>query len=490
MPQSFAPTIHTPLLQQHQRLNSVVAESPQRPSPFSFWNLLKFLGPGFMIGVGYLDPGNWASDLAAGSQFGYTLLYILLIANAMATVLQYLCIKLGVATGNDLAMSCRKHFPRKFNTFLYILTQLAIISTDLAEVIGTAIALNLLFGIPLALGVALTSLDVLVILAFYGKKHLLKYEAAVVGLVGVVGACFLYLVVVTRPNWGEVAWGYVPSSGIVREDGQLYIAMAIMGAIIMPHNLYLHSSIVRYRSHVGSELLGEIKEPEVDLSVENVQPINRMSLIPESLRYTNIDSIVALTVALLINSAILIVAGAAFHENGLGEVAELKDAYELLKQNLGPLAGFAFALALFCSGQSSTITGTLAGQVVTEGFLGPSVQFRPELQRLLTRVLAIAPAMTAALVSGESGMNQLIVLSQVVLSLQLPFAIWPLVWITNGGGSGDAMKVRFVKNSAEEGNVEEHVVDYANSKGLRLFSIAIAVVITFFNFVLFFQLLV
>ncbi|KAI9345657.1 natural resistance-associated macrophage protein-domain-containing protein [Obelidium mucronatum] len=490
--QSLA-TVHTPLLEQHRRATASVstnAEVPQAPAPFSFWNLLKFLGPGFMIGVGYLDPGNWASDLAAGSKFGYTLLYILLIANSMATVLQYLCIKLGVVTGNDLAMSCRKHFSPRFNLFLYVLTQLAIISTDLAEVIGTAIALNLLFSIPLAFGVALTSLDVLVILMFYGKKHLLKYEAAVVGLVGIVGCCFLYLVTVTKPRWLEVAWGFVPSSGIVREDGQLYIAMAIMGAIIMPHNLYLHSSIVRYRSNVGAEQLGEIKEPGQDFSIENVQPISRMSLIPESLRYTNIDSIVALTVALLINSAILIVASAAFHEAGLGEVAELKDAYELLKQNLGPLAGFAFALALFCSGQSSTITGTLAGQVVTEGFLGSSVQFRPELQRLMTRLLAIVPAMTAALVSGESGMNQLIVLSQVVLSLQLPFAIWPLVWITGGGSDGEAMKVRFTKTSLEDGGDQvEHVVDYANSKSLRLVSFFIAVVITFFNFVLLWQML-
>ncbi|KAJ3078566.1 hypothetical protein HDU99_000518 [Rhizoclosmatium hyalinum] len=482
----------TPLLQRQRStaVRSSVAKA-QAVGAFSFTNLLKFIGPGFMIGVGYLDPGNWATDLAAGSQFGYTLLYIVLLANIMATVLQYLCIKLGVVTGNDLAMACRKHFSPRVNFALFILCELAIISTDLAEVIGTAIALNMLFRIPLPVGVALTSLDVLVILAFYGKKHLLKYEAAVVGLISIVGACFVYLVTLSGPSWIEVARGFLPSTGIIKQDGQLYIAMGIIGATIMPHNLYLHSSIVRYRSSTLSNKLGEISELQDldDLNVENIQPASRQSLIPESLRYTNIDSVVALTFALLMNCAILIVAGAAFNKTGHGDIAELKDAYELLNTMLGPLAGFAFALALFCAGQSSTITGTLAGQVVTEGFLGKAIQFRPEVQRLLTRLLAIVPAMAAALVSGESGMNQLIVLSQVVLSVQLPFAIWPLVWITNGAGDGEGMKVRFTKNSEEDGEIEEQIVDFSNTTWLKVASIVIAIIITFFQLVLLKQML-
>ncbi|KAJ3021037.1 UNVERIFIED_CONTAM: hypothetical protein HDU68_009849 [Siphonaria sp. JEL0065] len=476
-------------------------------------DFLRFIGPGFMIGVGYLDPGNWATDLAAGSQYGYTLLYIILLANLMAIVLQYLCIKLGVVTGNDLAMACRKHFSWHANMALYVLTQLAIIATDIAEVIGTAIALNLLFDLPLPWGVGLTSLDVLIILGMYGAEHLRKYEFIVIGLLGTVATCFIYLVGVSGPVWRDVLWGFVPSMGVVREEGQLYIAMGIIGATIMPHNLYLHSSIVRYRSHADSETLGEITElpsQASDLNVENVQPVARMRLIPQSLRYSNLDSVVALTGALLINSAILIVASASFYLSGDGEVAEIKDAYILLKKHLGPAAGFAFALALFCAGQSSTITGTLAGQIVTEGFLGPTVKFHPALQRLFTRVLAIIPAMLSALLTGASGMNELLVFSQVILSLQLPFAIWPLIWITCGGGDGHAMKVRFegpsVSNGASRSSCvetgaggvslsveemgEEVVVDFTNCTVLKVSSIVIAVFITLFNMVLLWKMLV
>ncbi|KAJ3250143.1 hypothetical protein HDU77_006937 [Chytriomyces hyalinus] len=475
----------TPLLRrQHSSTTDHAHDALKAETPFSFKDFRRFIGPGFMIGVGYLDPGNWATDLAAGSQFGYSLLYIVLAATIMAMVLQYLCIKLGTVTGNDLAMACRKHFNPQANLALFILCELAIIATDLAEVVGTAIALNLLFSIPLPVGVALTSLDVLIVLMFWGAKHLKTYEKGVMALIGLVAICFVYLLGVAKPVWVDVMWGFVPSAGIVRQEGQLYIAMAIIGATIMPHNLYLHSSIVRYRSHAGE--FGEIVElpPQKQIlcsTEENTQPLKRMTFLPQYIRYANIDSIVALTGALLINSAILIVAGSAF--SGDGEVGEIQDAYYLLKKHLGPLAAFSFALALFCAGQSSTITGTLCGQIVTEGFLGPSIKFQPAVQRLLTRVLAIVPAMAAALYGGESGMNDLLVMSQVMLSLQLPFAVWPLVWIT-GGAEGDAMKVTF-KGNVEDGQGDESVVvDYANSNGLKRVAFAIAVVITLFQVIL------
>ncbi|ORY51006.1 Nramp-domain-containing protein [Rhizoclosmatium globosum] len=464
---------------------------------FRMADFLRFVGPGFMIGVGYLDPGNWATDLAAGSQFGYTLLYIILLANVMAIVLQYLCIKLGVVTGNDLAMACRKHFSYRANIALYILTQLAIIATDIAEVIGTAIALNLIFNLPLPYGVALTSLDVLFILAFYGAEHLRKYEFIVIALLGIVSACFIYLLVVSGPVWEDVVLGYLPSIGIFTDSNQLYIAMGIMGATIMPHNLYLHFSIVRFRSHKDSGSLGEIvelPEQQADLNVENVQPKSRIQMIPDSLRYSNMDSIMALCGALLINSSILIVAAASFYLSGETEVAEIKDAFLLLRKHLGPPAAYAFAIALFCAGQSSTITGTLAGQIVTEGFLGPSIQFRPALQRLFTRILAIAPALASSLLTGENGMNQLLVLSQVVLSLQLPFAIWPLIWITCGGGDGEAMKVKFrdtgtVEDGTGEVVEDETVIDFRNGVVLKVFAVVIAVFITIFNVILLWGLL-
>ncbi|KAJ3248024.1 hypothetical protein HDU77_008254 [Chytriomyces hyalinus] len=482
---------------------------------FRFLDFLKFVGPGFMIGVGYLDPGNWATDLAAGSQFGYSLLFIILTANIMATVLQYLCIKLGIVTNNDLAMSCRKHFSPSVNICLYILCELAIIATDLAEVIGTAIALNLLFALPLVWGVALTSLDVLIVLAFWGSNNLRKFEFAIIGLVGLVAICFLYLVIASKPVLGEVLLGFLPSTSIFHVDGQLYLAIGIIGATIMPHNLYLHSSIVRYRSNAESSNLGEISDlppqPET-LDSEITQPMKRLKTIHQDIRYSNLDSVVALYGALLINSAILIVAAAEFFKSGDGKVAEIKDAYFLLIKHLGPAAGFVFALALFCAGQSSTITGTLAGQVVTEGFLGPTAaaKFKPSLQRLVTRLLAIVPAMTAAIVTGEKGMNELLVASQVVLSLQLPFAVWPLVWVTCGAGDGLGMNVSFVRDfqavpvseavmeledSVDEGGKEDEdgkeddgkdrvVVDFANKGALKVAAILIALLITVFNVVL------
>ncbi|KAJ3122256.1 hypothetical protein HK100_012071 [Physocladia obscura] len=483
----------SPLLQQGPRSPSQLSatstaaeEESKHPFRFSLSDFLRFVGPGFMVGVGYLDPGNWATDLAAGSQFSYSLLYIILIANIMAVLLQYLCIKLGTVTGLDLAAACRVHFSPAFNIFLFIICELAIIACDLAEVIGTAIALNMLFGLPLVWGVAVTSLDVLVVLYMYGARYVKMYEAAVMTLIGVVACCFLYLLAVSGPAWGQVAWGFIPSTGVFRTEGQLYIAMAIIGATIMPHNLYLHSSLVQHRAHVSSTVLGEITAVSSGLAavvadsasatelIPNLpQPYVRKSLIPKSLFYSNIDSVVALTIAVLINASILIVAGASFHDpENPKEVADLVDAYHLLNAQLGFVPATLFAIALFCAGQSSTITATMAGQIVTEGFLGDRVVFSAVGQRLGTRMLAIVPAMIAAVWSGEAGMGALIIGSQVVLSFQLPFAIWPLVWITGGGGADvgagrqrNAMKIQFEVGEAEveDGESSIVVIDYRNS---------------------------
>ncbi|KAJ3317589.1 hypothetical protein HDU76_001124, partial [Blyttiomyces sp. JEL0837] len=429
-----------------------------------FRDCLRFIGPGFMVGVGYLDPGNWATDLSAGSTFGYDLLYVVFTANLMAIVLQYLCIKVGVVTGRDLAMACRRYLPPSVNIAFFILCELAIIATDLAEVIGTAIALNLLFQIPLPVGVALTGLDVLMVLALWETKNLRVFETAVMGLVVLVAGCFVFLLTVSQPDWGEVMVGFIPPLKIFKEDQMLYLAMGIIGATIMPHNLYLHSSIVRYRANKNATEIGKIEDLadsvtdlhgetpilDVNMSIE-AQPAKRKELIPLTLWYSNMDSVVALCGALLVNCSILIVAAKAFNKSGDGQVAELKDAYLLLSKHLGKAAGIAFAVALLCAGQSSTITGTLAGQIVTEGFLGSSYKLSPWFQRLITRVLAIAPAMTVAILSGESGMNSLLVLSQVVLSLQLPFAIWPLIWITSDSLK---MKVRFLSESEVDEEIE------------------------------------
>ncbi|KAJ3415571.1 hypothetical protein HDV05_004622 [Chytridiales sp. JEL 0842] len=459
-----------------------------------FKRFLKFVGPGFMIGVGYLDPGNWASDLQSGSSFGYSLVYVIFIANIMAMVLQYLCIKLGVVTGRDLAMACRRHFSMPVNIAFFFLCELAIIATDLAEVIGVAIALGLLFKIPLAVGVALTGFDVLLVLFFWGAKHLRMFETVVMVLVVAVAGCFLYLLVLSNPDWVGVAWGLVPTGKIFTENGMLYMAMAITGATIMPHNLYLHSSIVRFRSNVNSEEIGEIQELPDPMDAlhpsepgyileDEPQPLRRKETIPQTLFFTNMDSAVALTGALFINCAILIVSAASFNQDG--DVADLKDAYTLLKNRLGPGAGVAFAFALLLSGQSSTITCTLAGQIVTEGFLGPSYKFSPWIQRLSTRLLAIIPAMFVVLLYGEEGMNGLLVGSQVILSLQLPFAVWPLVWITS---CEDKMRVKFEDPDDEEGDggiVDE--VTYANGTWLKASAYFVAVILTVFNIILIIQ---
>jgi manganese transport protein len=373
----------------------------------TWWRkVLAFAGPGYLVAVGYMDPGNWATDLAGGSQFGYSLLSVILISNLMAVLLQGLACKLGIVTGRDLAQACRDHYSRPVGFGLWVLCEIAIAACDLAEVIGTAIALNLLFHIPLAWGVFMTALDVLLILYLQNKGFRLL-EALVITLVMVVGLCFLFEIVVSKPDGAGVARGFMPSIDIVRDPAMLYLAIGILGATVMPHNLYLHSSIVQTRRY--------------DESAEGKR---------EAVRFAFLDSTIALSIALFINAAILIVAAATFHSTGHTQVAEIQDAYQLLSPLLGvSVASAVFALALLASGQNSTLTGTLAGQIVMEGFL--NIRMRPWLRRLLTRGIAIVPAAIAAIVYGESGTARLLILSQVVLSLQLSFAVFPLVMFTS-----------------------------------------------------------
>ena len=364
-----------------------------------------FAGPGYLVAVGYMDPGNWATDLAGGSAFGYTLLTVILMSNLMAVLLQGLASKLGIATGRDLAQACRDHYSAPVNMLLWVLCELAIAACDLAEVIGAAIALNLLFGIPLGVGVLITALDVLLVL-FLQNKGFRLIEALVVALVATVGLCFLFEILRAHPSFGGVMRGFVPSPEILGNRDMLYVSIGILGATVMPHNLYLHSSIVQTRKY------------------EETEPGRR-----EAVRYAFIDSTIALSFALFINAAILIVAAASFHVNGHTGVAEIQDAYKLLTPLLGAGASTVFALALLASGLNSTLTGTLAGQIVMEGFL--HIRLRPWLRRLITRMIAIVPAAITAILYGESGTAKLLVLSQVILSLQLSFAVFPLVQFTS-----------------------------------------------------------
>jgi len=377
------------------------------PSSYGFWRkLLAFSGPGYLVAVGYMDPGNWATDIAGGSAFGYTLLCVILLSNLMAILLQSLCARLGIATGRDLAQACRDHYPRPVALLLWLLCEVAICATDLAEVIGSAIALNLLFGLPLVVGVCLTALDVLLIL-FLQNKGFRYLEAVVIALITVIGGCFLLEILFSRPAVGEVLGGFVPRPEILRNPEMLYVAIGILGATVMPHNLYLHSSIVQTRKY------------------EQTAPGKR-----EAIRFATLDSTIALMFALFINAAILIVAAATFHKQGQTQIAEIQHAYQMLSPMLGvPVASTLFALALLASGQNSTLTGTLAGQIVMEGFL--NLRLRPWLRRLITRLLAIVPAVVAAALYGASGTARLLVFSQVVLSLQLSFGVIPLVIFTS-----------------------------------------------------------
>jgi manganese transport protein len=371
-----------------------------------FRKLLAFAGPGYLVAVGYMDPGNWATDLAGGSRFGYALLSVILLSNLMAVLLQGLASKLGIVTGRDLAQACRDHYSRRTGFALWVLCELAIAACDLAEVIGTAIALNLLFGISLPVGIAITAFDVMIVLYLQNKGFRLL-EALVIALIAVVGGCFVFELFISKPDIGEVARGFVPTTEIITNPEMLYIAIGILGATVMPHNLYLHSSIVQTRKYA-----------------ENTEGKR------EAVRFAFLDSTIALTFALFINAAILIVAAATFHSTGNTEVAEIQDAYKLLSPLLGVGGASAvFALALLASGQNSTLTGTLAGQIVMEGFL--DLRLRPWLRRLITRAIAIVPAAIVAIIYGESGTAKLLVLSQVILSLQLSFAVFPLVQFTS-----------------------------------------------------------
>ncbi len=362
--------------------------------------LLAFVGPGYLVAVGYMDPGNWATALAGGSAFGYTLLFVALLSSLMAMLLQGLCARIGIATGRDLAQLCRERFPQPVNLALWFLAEIAICATDLAELIGTAIALELLFGIPLLLGVVLTAADALLVL-WLQHKGVRWLEALVAGLIFAVFGCFAAQLAMAQPIWSEVLAGYFPSSEILTNDAMLYIAIGILGATVMPHNLYLHTAVVQSRAYA---------------------PERRR----EAIRFASIDSTVALCLALLVNSAILITAAAVFHAGGRTEVAEIQEAHVLLAPMVGSaMAATLFAVALLLCGLNATVTATLAGQVVMEGFLG--LRLPPPLRRLVTRGVAIVPAVIVTALHGASGTAQLLILSQVVLSLQLPFAVVPLM---------------------------------------------------------------
>ncbi|MDX1931468.1 MAG: Nramp family divalent metal transporter [Capsulimonadales bacterium] len=369
-----------------------------------FRRFLAYAGPGYLVSVGYMDPGNWGTDIAGGAKYGYALLWVILASNLMAMLLQTLCARLGLVTGKDLAQACRDYYKKPAAIVLWLLCEVAIIACDLAEVIGSAVALNLLFRIPLLWGVLITGLDVLVLLSLmrFGFR---KIEAIVITLVGTIAACFAFQIFLARPDWGGVAQGLLIPS--LPDKDALFIALGILGATVMPHNLYLHSSIVQTR------------RPNDDSRTE----------LRDAIRNNTMDTILALGMAFFVNAAILVVSAAVFHAGGRHDVAELGDAHELLKPLLGGAAATAFAVALLASGQSSTITGTLAGQIVMEGFL--NIRIAPWLRRLITRGLAIVPAMILIAINGGKDTVGLLILSQVVLSMQLSFAIFPLMMFTS-----------------------------------------------------------
>ena len=376
------------------------------PTTASFWRkLFAFSGPGFLIAVGYMDPGNWATDLAGGAQFGYTLLSVVMISNLMAILLQHLSIKLGIATGRDLAQACRDHYSTPTVWFLWIGCEIAIAACDLAEVVGSAIALQLIFGIPLVWGCVITAADVLAVL-FLQSKGFRYIEALVITLILTIAGCFGAELFWSKPGYFGMLMGFVPSPQLLTNPDMLYISIGIIWASVMPHNLYLHSSIVQTRKFEQN-------------------PAGKR----EAIKFATIDSTVALMFALLVNGAILALAAATFHWSGHRDVAQIQDAYKLLSPLLGVgVASILFAVALLASGQNSTLTGTLAGQVVMEGFV--NIRLRPWLRRLITRLIAIVPAVCIIGFFGESKTTQLLVASQVVLSMQLGFAVWPLMRFT------------------------------------------------------------
>ncbi|WP_128543192.1 Nramp family divalent metal transporter [Larkinella soli] len=404
----WKPTVATGWKSENKNLSlpEVHASIPVPETGSFFKRLMAFAGPGLMVAVGYMDPGNWATDIAGGSRFGYTLLSVILISNLFAMLLQHLSLKLGIATGRDLAQACRDHYSRPVSLALWLLCEVAIAACDLAEVIGSALALNLLFGIPLAVGVCITALDVLLLL-YLQHKGFRWLERIVGGLIFVIFLCFAYELLLAKPAIAAVLDGLIPRKEIVTDPNMLYVAIGILGATVMPHNLYLHSSIVQTRNFGRTEA-------------------GRRNAI----KFATIDSTVSLFLAFFINGAILILSAAAFHFSGNREVADIMDAHRLLDPLLGAtLAGVVFAVALLASGQNSTLTGTLAGQIVMEGFL--NLRLKPWVRRLITRLIAIVPALIVTILYGEHGTSELLVFSQVVLSVQLSFAVVPLVQFTS-----------------------------------------------------------
>src|SRR3984885_1034228 len=390
---------HSPSLPEAYRSIPIVSGA-------SVWRkMLAFAGPGYLVAVGYMDPGNWATDIGGGSKFGYTLLSVVLLSSLIAMFLQALSAKLGIATGRDLAQACREHYSRRASIFLWIICEVAIAACDLAEVLGSAIALQLLFHIPLLVGVILTGADVLIVLALQGRGFR-WIEALVITLIFTIAGCFAYEIFFAQPLWREAASGLLPTAEILRNREMLYLAIGILGATVMPHNLYLHSSIVQTRAF-GFDSKSK----------------------REAIKFSLLDSSIALGFSFFINAAILVLGAAAFHHRGLTEVADISQAYKLLTPVLGAsLASVLFACALLCSGQNSTLTGTLAGQIVMEGFV--HLQVKPWQRRMITRSLAIIPAVIVIAIMGEGGVMRLLVFSQVILSFQLPFAIIPLVQFT------------------------------------------------------------
>ena len=377
------------------------------PENAGFWKkLFAFMGPGLMVAVGYMDPGNWATDIAGGAQFGYMLLSVILLSNFFAMLLQHLALKLGIAAERDLAQACRDSFSPTVNFILWVFCEIAIAACDLAEVIGAAIAINLLFGIPLTWGIVITVLDVFVILMLQAKGFR-WLESFVGGLIFVIFLCFFYEIVISKPDIFPLLYGLLPQKEVVTNPSALYIAIGILGATVMPHNLYLHSSIVQTRKYKRTN---EGKK--------------------EAIKFATIDSTLSLFIAFFINAAILILSAATFHHTGNHDVAEISEAYQLLTPILGSsVAGIVFAVALLASGQNSTLTGTLAGQIVMEGFL--HIRLKPWLRRLITRLIAVIPALIVTIIYGEKGTNELLILSQVILSMQLSFAVVPLVMFTS-----------------------------------------------------------
>lgn len=366
-----------------------------------FRRLISFMGPAYLVSVGYMDPGNWATDIEGGARFGYMLIWVLLMSNMMAVLLQTLSARLGIVTGYDLAQGCRREYPRRLNYTLWFLTEIAIAATDLAEVLGTIIGLNLLFGLPLLWGTVVTAFDTLLLLVIQ-RLGIRKMEAFILMLIGTIGASFFIEIFLAEPNWGSIANGFIPRL----DPSALFIAIGIIGATVMPHNLYLHSSLVQTRN-VSDTVTGKA----------------------DACKFNLIDSVIALNLAFLVNSAILIMSAAVFYSRGI-VVTEIQQAHQLLQPILGSkIAPIAFAVALIAAGQSSTLTGTLSGQIVMEGYL--NIRMRPWLRRLLTRSLALIPAVIVIALYGSEGTYKLLILSQVILSLQLPFAIIPLIHFTS-----------------------------------------------------------